>query len=177
MFRSLKRFSPCYDAWGRVQMQRCYSSSLTHTYFFAETSFPPRSYHELQIILHDNAKGIPLPFVENSKSRADLESSTSPSCYTATDFSHCGLVHVEVEIICNLKYLARETRLCARSVTFIFLAFFFPFSLPPMKRTILRKSRRHEQRERRIFWMSQREFSLGRRYTRHETTARILSHT
>lgn len=36
--------------------QRCYSSFLTHTYFFAETS-PPRFYLELQIILHDNARG------------------------------------------------------------------------------------------------------------------------
>lgn len=49
------------------RMQRCYSSSLTHTYFFAETS-PPRPYHELQIILHDNARGIPL-LLGNSKSQ------------------------------------------------------------------------------------------------------------
>lgn len=65
------------------RMQRCYSSSLTHTYFFAETS-PPRPYHELQIILHDNARGIPL-LLGNFKSQI-LESRIQP-CAVATDFS------------------------------------------------------------------------------------------
>lgn len=53
---------------GKGRMQRCYSSFLTHTYFFAETSPPPRPYHELQIILYDNARGVPL-LLGNSKSQ------------------------------------------------------------------------------------------------------------
>ena len=72
MFRTLKRFStPGRERKGRKQ--RCYSSSLTHTYFAAKTS-PPQLRHELQIILHDNARGIPL-FLRNHKPRVSPESS------------------------------------------------------------------------------------------------------
>jgi len=69
---------------GKGRMQRCYSSSLTHTYFFAETSLS-RSYHELQIILHDNAGGIP-SLLGNSKSR--IRSQAYSRRAMATDFCY-----------------------------------------------------------------------------------------